>query len=156
MKNKFKNVPDKLKACKQWVCWKYVANPTKPKKPKKRPIDPTNGKSADVSDPDTWATFKTALKRYKKGDDDGIGFVFTKNDPYVGIDLDNCRDTKTGKIKLWAREIINDFASYTEISPSGSGVHILAKGKLPGKGKKVGDIEMYDQGRYFTVTGETI
>jgi primase-polymerase (primpol)-like protein len=109
-----------------------------------------------VNDPATWGTFESAKKRFNEGDVDGFGFVFTENDPYVGIDLDNCRDKKTGTITDRAQKIISSFASYTELSPSGTGVHIIAKGVLPGKGKKDGNIEMYDQGRYFTFTGETI
>lgn len=156
MNYKFDNIPKELKKLPQWVAWQYKHNPNNPEKQKKVPINPMTGELASVKEPETLGTFEAAVKRFRKGGVDGIGFVFTKNDPYVGIDLDNCRNNKTGRIKLWARKIVNAFASYTEISPSGSGVHILAKGQLPGKGKKVGDIEMYDQGRYFTVTGETI
>ncbi|MDD2310219.1 MAG: hypothetical protein PHH91_11610 [Desulfuromonadaceae bacterium] len=156
MKFYWDNVPDELKTRTQWVGWKYVPNPKNPDKPKKKPIDAKNGKSADVSDPDTWSTFKTAKTFLKTGKVAGIGFVFTKDDPYVGIDLDNCCDKKTGNLEQWADEILEKISSYTEISPSGTGVHIIVKGKLPGKGKRVGNIEIYDQVRYFTVTGDIL
>jgi hypothetical protein len=70
--------------------------------------------------------------------------------------LDNGRDPKTGRIKKWASQIIRDLASYTEVSPSGTGVKIFLKGKVPGKLRRKGDIEMYDSGRYFTVTGRSL
>lgn len=152
-KYKFRNIPENFKKCLQIVNWEYRENPSNPDKPKKVPINPNTGKEASVKEAKTWSAFKVAEKRYKKGGVDGVGFVFTKDDPFVGIDLDNCRNPKNGKIKSWAKEIINSFGSYSEVSPSGTGVHIIVKGKLPGKGKKVGDIEMYDQRRYFTVTG---
>jgi primase-polymerase (primpol)-like protein len=150
----FNNVPEELKDRQQWVNWKYEPNPNNPEKPKKVPINSKTGEKASVKKPDTWASFKDAVRSYKKGGVEGIGFVFTENDPYVGIDLDDCCSKKTGKIQPWAKKILNKIVSYSELSPSRTGVHIIAKGKLPGKGKKVGKIEIYDQGRYFTVTGE--
>jgi putative DNA primase/helicase len=84
----------------------------------------------------------------------GVGFVFTSGDPYVGVDLDGCRDPGTGEIEEWARRIIGALDSYSEVSPSGSGVHIIGKGTLPPGGRKRGSFECYDSGRFFTVTGE--
>ena len=84
----------------------------------------------------------------------GIGFVFTADDPYYGIDLDGCRDPETGEIEKWAKKMIKALDSYSEVSPSGSGVHIIGKGTLPPGGRKRGSFECYDSGRFFTVTGE--
>ena len=104
----------------------------------------------------------------------GLGFVFSPEDPYCGIDLDNCRDPQTGKIKLWASEILHAIDSYAEVSPSGTGVKIWAKATLPSavkahvdhnghpvppiSGKPSpradGAVEIYSSGRYFTVTGQ--
>ena len=88
----------------------------------------------------------------------GIGFVFTESDSYSGVDIDNCRDPETGRIADWASRIIRLLDSYTEISPSRTGVHIIVRGKLPaGKGNQValhgGKLEMFSQARYFTITG---
>jgi hypothetical protein len=80
-------------------------------------------------------------------------FVFTDADPFCGIDLDHCRAVK-GTIGLEALDMIRRFASYTELSPSGTGAHILIKGKLYGPGNRTRNIEIYDSGRYFTVTGK--
>jgi primase-polymerase (primpol)-like protein len=61
----------------------------------------------------------------------GVGYVFSDGDPYSGVDLDNCRGRETGEIADWAKEIIRGLASYTEVSPSGTGVKIWVKGRLP-------------------------
>nr|BDD44594.1 hypothetical protein 1 [Flavobacteriaceae bacterium] len=90
----------------------------------------------------------------------GVGFVFTSNDPYCGIDLDDCRDAETGDITPWAQEIIDTIASYSEVSPSGTGVKIFVRGEKAGtgrrKGYKSGEVEVYSKSRYFTVTGERL
>lgn len=97
-----------------------------------------------------------------------MGFVFTRAADISGIDLDHCRDAGTGEIDAWAKTILDSVKSYSEISPSGEGVHIILKGQLPagvdGKRKELhGDgyrpkaaIEMYSAGRYFTMTGNTL
>jgi len=134
MSDTFESVPAEATDREQWVNWRYVPNPSNPKKPKKKPINPRTGKAASVKNPDTWASFERAAKSLNKGEVDGIGFVFTEEDTIVGIDLDNCRDAKTGKIEQWAQDILDEIVSYSEVSPSGTGVHILAKGKLSDKG----------------------
>lgn len=148
-------IPKKLQKRKQWVNWRY-GQPEQNGRTPKVPINPKTGKSAKTNDPETWGTFIKAYKRFKKEGLDGIGFVFTKEDPYSGIDLDNCRNKKTGEIDDWAKQIIDTTKSYTEISPSGKGVKIIAEGKLPGPSKRHGKIEMYDHGRYFTITGQCL
>jgi AAA domain len=76
--------------------------------------------------------------------------------PYTGIDLDHCRNPATGALEPWAQHIVNALASYTEVSPSGRGVHLYVKGRLAGKGHKCGPIELYDRERYFTVTDDSL
>jgi putative DNA primase/helicase len=73
--------------------------------------------------------------------------------PFVGVDLDDCLD-EFGEVADWAQEIVRELNSYTEITPSGRGLHIWAKGTLPPGGRKRGPVEMYDQGRFFTVTSD--
>ena len=83
----------------------------------------------------------------------GIGFVFTVADPYVGVDLDHCR--ADGGLEAWATEIVGKLNSYTEWSPSGTGLHILVKASLPNcGGRRSRGIEIYASGRYFTITGD--
>jgi hypothetical protein len=80
--------------------------------------------------------------------------VFTSEDDLCGVDLDKCLDPETGEIESWAQEIVGELSSYTEISPSGTGVHILIRGELPDSRNRKGRFEVYDRGRYFTVTGK--
>jgi hypothetical protein len=69
------------------------------------------------------------------------------------LDLDGCRDPHTGTIHPDAALIVAKLASYTEVSPSGTGVHVWCKAQLPKGGRRYGPIELYDSGRYMTVTG---
>jgi hypothetical protein len=85
---------------------------------------------------------------------DGIGYVLTDGEWVVGIDLDHCRETETGKIADWALAIITRFNTYTEVSPTGEGVHLWLKAhRTRVKGRRKGNVEVYSWGRYLTVTG---
>lgn len=143
----FENIPAELRALPQWVCWKLV--PREGLKPTKLPVNPHTGDVADVTNPATWASFDTAVARSIQYS--GIGFVFSVNDPYCGIDLDDTH----GDNEAYARQIkvFNEFASYSELSPSGRGLHIIIKATLAGTGRKRAAIEIYDKERYFTFTG---
>jgi len=151
-----KNIPNTLKKRKQWVCWK--GEPTKEGKLTKVPKNPRNGYNASHSSPAHWDTYENALQAYRKNPDgySGIGYVFSKDCPFCGVDLDNCRDPKTGKIEKWAQEMLLDLDSYAEVSPSGTGIKVFLIGKLRGRGRKKDQIEMYDKTRFFTVTGHTL
>jgi len=144
-------IPQEIKDHPQWVVWKLEERDGKPTKP---PYDAkTANKRASHSDPLTWGTFENAVKALERGFD-GIGFVFSEDDPFCGIDLDDCRVTISGEIKSWALKLIKEFDSYTEVSPSGTGLKIFIKGKLPGGGIKTKHVEVYDKLRFFTVTGD--
>jgi primase-polymerase (primpol)-like protein len=86
----------------------------------------------------------------------GPGFVFPEQDPYVGVDLDGCRNRETGALEPWARQIMTVLRSYTAISPSGTGLQIYVKGRLSGTGQHKKPIEVYDQKAYCTVTGDRV
>jgi hypothetical protein len=92
----------------------------------------------------------------ESGTYDGLGFVFSADDPYTGVDLDGVRDRETGNLTPEAWAIVNALDGYTEVSPSRTGAHIIVKGTLPVSGKRRGSIEAYSSGRYFTVTGDAI
>jgi hypothetical protein len=150
------NIPKELRSYKQWVAWKAVPNNNG--KITKIPVNPNTGGNASPTNPTTWGTFEEASERYVWNKDngiDGIGFVFAKGDPFCGVDLDDCRDPKTGQFEDWAVDILKDLNSYCEISPSDTGVKIFLKGNLKGHGRNFGNVEMYDTGRFFTLTGET-
>jgi replicative DNA helicase len=126
----------------------------------------TNGTLAKSDDPTTWVSIDEARSAYEIGNFDGIGYVFHEGDPLCGIDLDGCRDPRTGIVADWAREAILKLDSYAEVSPSLTGVKVFVLGKNPfetGKKKLLTDmtavsdktpaIEIYDRTRYFAVTG---
>jgi putative DNA primase/helicase len=148
-------IPEALKTLGQWVCWAYTyqprRNPTKPWT--KVPKQPDSGRNARSTNPRTWGSFDQAMARYHGQGLDGIGFVVTEDDDYVAIDLDGCRNPETGEIQPWAQAIIDRFTSYTEVSPSGTGIRVFVKGKLPPHGRKKGAIEVCDRARFVTVTG---
>jgi len=116
-------------------------------------------KTRRQTDPATWTSFERALRHWQRFPRHyaGIGFVFHVDDPFCGVDLDNCLD-EAGTLKPWAQGIVQKFSdTYMEISPSGRGIKLWCRGKLPANLGKVmlgdGGIEMYDHFRFFTVTG---
>ncbi|HEX4231437.1 MAG TPA: hypothetical protein VHZ07_22390 [Bryobacteraceae bacterium] len=143
-------VPSELLEYKQWVLWRRAeANG----RTTKIPISPWSGKAAACDKPQTWSTYKHVRFALRRFPCDGIGFVFTDADPFCGIDLDRCRAIN-GTIEPNALDVIRRLGSYTELSLSGTGAHVLIKGKLSGSGRRKGKVEMYDSGRYFTITGK--
>jgi putative DNA primase/helicase len=143
-------IPAVLKVRPKWVGWHYA---WRAGKWTKIPTNPGTGRKARSNDPTTWGSFLEALECCQRCRLDGIGFVFAANDPYCGVDLDECRDPATGQIEPWADTIIREVDSYSEISPSGTGVKLFARATLPPGGNRRGQAELYDRGRYFTVTG---
>lgn len=141
-------IPQELRDRRQWVCWRYTERDGKQTK---EPVNARSrsGRHASTTDPDTWSSFEKAVQAAEAKGYDGIGFIFTQDDPYVGIDLDNINHTND------AGEIIDRFNSYTEFSPSGNGVHIIGKASLPtdASGKRTSGIEVYQHSRFFTMTG---
>jgi primase-polymerase (primpol)-like protein len=146
-------VPGALMSIAQWVGWRIKA-PDKPGgKIGKVPVNPHTGRDASTTDPSTWGTFDAALDAAQRHRLAGVGFVFTEASGVVGVDLDKCRNPDTGEIAPWAAEIVAVLDSFTEISPSGTGVHVLACGSLPSRGRRRGPVEMYSSARFFTMTG---
>jgi hypothetical protein len=146
---------DSLTALDQWIVWRFEQRNDKPTKVPYQ----INGSRASSTDPRTWCSWDGALKASQDNPRCwcGVGFVFSATDPFFGIDLDQCLDTD-GKLKPWAQPIMARFLdTYAEISPRGQGIKIWANGRLPGGGTAFpfedGRIEIYDQARYFTVTG---
>lgn len=148
-------IPAELREGEQFVVWQWERRDGKWTKP---PRSARTGDIASTTDAGTWVDFPTALayaSRHYAGRG-GVGRVFAPDDPYSGVDLDKCRDPDTGEIEPWAREIIGDLDSYAEVSPSGTGVKITVRGSLPVSGRRTGNIEMYREGRYFTLTGHRL
>ena len=147
------NIPLELATCPQWVAWEWTMRKGKRTKP---PLDPLTGSQASSTDSTTWASLDVAVAFASKSDRAaGIGFVFSPNDPFAGVDLDKCRDPNTGQIQPWAQSIITYLDSYTEVSPSGTGAKVFVRSHRS-DGLKRGNVEIYWSGRYFTVTGERL
>lgn len=141
-------IPHELRKRPQWVVWRDMT---------KVPYQP-NGRHASPTDPDTWVTYEQAVEAAPK--DGGIGFVFTESDPYVGLDFDRCRTN--GTLDDYVLQVVRQLDSYTEVSPSGTGLHVYVKADLNGhrnvapKTQWGGKFECYSRGRYFTVTGHAL
>lgn len=160
VRQNFDNLPLDLQKADRWVVWKSEL--TKDGKPTKVPyvakID-AHGKRASTTDPATWSTFKEARDTFFCGGYDGIGFVLgwdiDAQFNYCGIDIDHLETEEDWER---ARDIANWFDSYCDISPSGKGIHIYVnayKGSERNRCKHTKKhIEIYDHGRFFTVTGE--
>ncbi len=152
-------VPGELTSVDQWVVWKAVEMIKRDGtvKTTKVPYDPKTGTKASTQRRSNWGTFDQACEAMLMDGYTGIGFVFTADDPFIGIDLDNCFNDD-GSLRADAETAVNTVKSFTERSPSGTGLHIICKGRLPGSGhcdNKTGR-EMYQEGRFFTITAETV
>ena len=152
-------VPEELQQYRQWVVWKAVEKTKRDGSVKvtKVPHNPKTGKPASSNRPETWGTFDDACEALLMDGYTGVGFVFTADDPFVGVDLDNCFD-ESGNLRDDARRAVDELQSFTEKSPSGKGLHIICKGELPGAGhcdNKAGR-EMYQEGRFFTITADVV
>lgn len=159
----FGNIPESLATRPHWVLWRTAARDVTAK-PTKLPYR-VGGVLAASDDQASWTNLEAVKLGYELGGYDGIGYMFHAGDPFCGIDLDGCRDKQTGAIAPWGREIIIALDSYSEVSPSKTGVKIWVCGKSPfdsGKKKELDyspvcdkkpGIEIYDKLRYFAVTG---
>ena len=139
------NIPEELTRLDRWVVWQYEERNGKLTKP---PYVPAPGKKrhALVNVPSTWGTFEEAKNTKESGGFDGIGFVLGQG--IFGIDFDHATDEMVKEALF--------LGSYTEWSPSGHGVHVIGRSGLVLKGRKKGSVELYMQGRYFTVTGSVV
>jgi primase-polymerase (primpol)-like protein len=186
---RFASVPHQLKERRQWVVYRLVMpHPFPddgyiqllPLKPKKHPFDAKTGAPASELDPATWSTFHDASAALMESGYDGLGYVFSGSDPFVGIDLDFALDPMRAEepdsegaccrqtVKGWAAGVVQRHApkSYVEISQSHIGLHVICRGRLPGAGGKrlvfdpageiVGQIEMYEHTKFFAVTGQEL
>ena len=147
-------MPTTLTALPRWLLWKAVpgkrADGTT--KTDKVPLA-CDGTAGSSTDPAKWTTYEQAVEAAVQ-DDLGVGFVFN-GDGIIGIDLDACT-AGDGSLLPWAAEIVDRFGTYTELSPSGKGLHLIVRGTLPPGRRKRGKVEMYGTGRYFTMTGDCL
>ena len=160
-------IPQELRSRQQWVCWR-MENKEGVSKLTKVPYDPRTGMKASTTDSSTWCSFDHAAGAFaylrNKGDTcsstifattsdySGIGYVFSVDDPFTGVDLDGAYEAP-GCLYPWAESIVSSLDSYTERSPSGTGVHVIVRARLGQGRRRCGSVETYDRGRYFTMTG---
>ncbi len=150
------NMPDTLTRLDRWVLWRREERDGKITKV---PVQWDGARLASSTDPSTWTNWFTIQQAWTRRNGgrpvDGLGFVFVAADGIVGIDLDHCRDPTTGQLTNEAYQIVAALDSYTEASPSGTGVHILVQGTLPPGGRRrTGSVELYNSGRFFTMSCE--
>ena len=144
-------VPAELRERQQWLAWQYR---TRNGQRTKVPLSPLGGlgKSNDSA---TWGTYRQALAVL---DADGIGFVFSPDDDYLGVDMDACVSDR-GALHPAAYDIVRQLNGYTEFSPSGYGLHIIVRARLE-RGRHTlktpwgNELALYSSGRFFTMSGE--
>jgi putative DNA primase/helicase len=148
------SIPQELKDYPNWTLWRIEPPEKEGAKPRKVPYQ-VNGKEAKSNDPNTWTTFDAVVKAMDTGKYDGVGFQFG-NSPFCGYDHDNC--VIDGAVTPEAYEVIQKLNSYTELSQSGTGIHIIIEASKIGekcKNTSTGQ-EMYDTGRGFWITGKRV
>jgi putative DNA primase/helicase len=150
---RIENILQELRVRPQWAAWGWEQRDSKWTKP---PLNPATGRYARNNDPATWGSFKAALWRRQRDHLPGIGYMFHPDDPFTGVDLDDCRDPETGDIDGWTLKVVKNLDSYTEVSPSGTGLKVFMRGELPPGRRRKGKIEMYDSARFFTTTGHRL
>jgi len=150
MSDNYDRIPSDMRTYKQWIVWKLEDRDNT--KPTKVPYSALTGRHASVTDASTWATFDEAVAcaRAQTATYAGIGFVFTEHDPFAGTDLDDVSDNP--KALAVQTKIFDMFNSYSELSPSGTGLHIICRGHVP-NGRRRGGVELYSSERFFTMTG---
>jgi P4 family phage/plasmid primase-like protien len=147
-------IPATLKNRRRWVCWDYVRRDGRWTK---MPINAATGEAAKSNDPSTWGSFEKALDAYERQGYAGVGYMFDKNDYFVGMDFDHSRCPVTGRLRRAVKRFIKKANTYAEVSPSGTGVKLVGVGKLqPGMGNRRGVVEVYDRGRFFALTGHKV
>src|SRR6516162_1121673 len=117
-------VPAELRERDQWVTWKRE-RPRGRGKWTKVPYRVDGRTKAATDNPRTWGTFEQACA-VSPADAQGIGYVFSAEDPFTGVDLDKCVDA--GEIHPAASEILEALGGYREVSPSGGGMHAIVRG----------------------------
>lgn len=152
------DIPMELRKQPRWVNWKWVWSAPRGKW-NKPPFQPC-GTPASSTNSATWTTYEVAMQAHESTGM-GIGYVLN-GDGLVGLDLDDVRNPDTGEITAWARDVIDAAATYTEVSPSGTGVKLLLRCPLPIKHRTEysrpdgAKLEVYSNSRYFTITGHRV
>lgn len=146
----YEDLPQELFSYTQWVCWRYVPR-GRGRKPDKQPVNPHTLGNAGVGWANTWSSFELAYAVYQEHHLAGVGFVLTQEDPFVGVDLDNCVSEED--VTPFAAAVVQTLQSYTEYSPSGTGLRILVAAPEYTQNRRTPDMELYSHSRFLTLTG---
>jgi putative DNA primase/helicase len=156
----YEKIPEELQKLTQWGVFRKKWIESR-KKYTKIPVNPWDGKAGKSNDNSTWSDFHTALVAIDKYDCDGLAFYFANG--YVGLDIDHIEDeleavrggdASPENYVIKARELTKH--TYMEISLSGTGIHCIFKGKIPGSRRRKGNFEVYESGRFFALTGHCL
>jgi len=152
------NVPEELRDHPFWICWREERRGEKVDKIPVAPWRTGDLRAVSVTDSANYTTFQNAVE-FARQHGLGIGFVFTRDNPFFGVDIDDC--VVGGELEEWALEIVKEVDTYAEISPSGKGVKLIgkcAKKEKPDINKRLDDIglEIYCHSRFFTITGRVL
>lgn len=171
-------IPQAMAAQPQWLVWRFIKKAGQDKaskvpfyvngqprgwpkgKPRAAPgqkVVPTEAQpqvdQGHELDRAALVTMQQAIEALAQGRWDGLGFAFLPGDGLIGIDVDKAIDPSTGEIAEHCMSIIDRCGSYTELSPSGTGVHVIVRGESETfKDNDVG-VEVFCGRQFFTVTG---
>lgn len=147
-------IPEELLGLRQWVAWRFEERNGRRTKV---PLDPhRHNKRASSTDPETWGTYHEAIVAYRPSPN--LGFVFSPDDPYVGIDMDLCISPR-GLLHRAANDVLRYLDGYHEVSPSDRGIHVITRGSIE-RGRHTlktewdNEFAIYDRGRFFTMRGD--
>ena len=150
----YSGVPQELKVLPNWGLFRKEWDARKGKY-NKYPINAETGELAKSNAPSTWTTFTHAVEKVNQYGAAGLAFFIQP--PYMLIDLDHCFEdiqrVKGGDHENEVADFIDRTQSYTELSVSGEGIHIIAKGKFPGLKRRHNNVEMYPEERFIALTG---
>lgn len=151
------DIPIALYHRPQWLIWRKERQPGD-KKDRKVPYYANgarrSGEQGSSQDRAGLMTFDDVCLAVTARQAAGVGFAFLPDDGLIGIDLDHVRDPEAGTLTPRALAIVEACNSYTEISPSGTGLHIYVEGVSETfKSNDIG-VEVFCGRQFFTVTGD--
>lgn len=157
LKPRFTRVPLELQRAFKWAVWRAEPRKNQYGKFNKAPRSPSDGRYLKVNNPDSFSDFEACRSACEKNGYTGVGLLLEGKD-WIGVDIDNFTTMSSadkGPILNWIKTALEKGA-YVERSPSGSGIRAIFKGAFSGRGRKVGDLEIYQTGRFLTITGHAI
>lgn len=154
---RFTRIPLEIQREFKWAVWLAEPRTNQPGKFKKAPRSPSNGSYLKVNNPDSFSDFEACQSAVEQNGYTGVGLLL-EGKGWVGVDIDNFTTMSSADkepILNWIKMALAKGA-YVERSPSGSGIRAIFKGAFIGRGRKVGDLEIYQTGRFLTITGHAI